>query len=91
MQTSQFQEAMRQAGRDNAREAVSVLLGAQLAAVAALHSALRTGSAATRVRAARALLELGLRVHDDDAQQRLDDIERRIAEWDEFTPRLRRA
>jgi hypothetical protein len=71
----QFLEALRDAGRRNAGEAMSHLLGAQLEAVEALRQAIRSGSPAVKVRAGRALLELGLKISDDDLGQRLERLE----------------
>jgi hypothetical protein len=71
----EFMEALRDAGRRNADEARSHLLAAQLEAVQALRQALRTGSPAVKVRAARALLELGLKVAGDDVDERLQRLE----------------
>ncbi len=72
-----FQHALRVAGRDRASEATSLLFAAQRDAVACLVAALSARSDATRVRAARALLEIGMRAASDDLETRLSDLERR--------------
>lgn len=71
-----LQDALRAEGRAQARDATAVLFAAQGEAVAALRDALRAGSPATRVRAARALLEVGLRYLTHDHEERLTDLER---------------
>ena len=76
-----FAAALRGEARLAAREATSSLLAAQGEAVAALRAALRAPSVATRVRAARALLEVGLRATDDDTEQRPIELERRSEQW----------
>lgn len=81
--TEGFRAATRSAARDAASEAASMLLGVQEQAVEALRRNLTSPSHAVQVRAARALLELGQRVADDDADQRLTDLEERAARWHE--------
>ncbi len=76
-----FQGALREAGRESAREATSLLLSAQQDAVRTLRAALTAPSAATRVRAARAILELGIKASSDDVEQRLTSLEEGIASW----------
>jgi hypothetical protein len=73
--TPEFLDALRTAGRRSADEATSHLLAAQLEAVTTLRQMLRTGTPAVRVRAARALLELGLKVADGEIDDRLDRLE----------------
>ena len=75
-----FRSAYRAAGRAAASEAVTSLLAAQGEAVAALRAALVAESPATRVRAARALLEVGRHAYDDDIEQRLEALEE-VARW----------
>lgn len=75
------QAALRELGRESARESVSLLLAAQHEAVAALRRSLTSRSDATRVRAARALLEVGQRVADDDLEQRITELEGRLDGW----------
>ncbi|TGN32085.1 hypothetical protein [Aeromicrobium chenweiae] len=75
-----FRVAYRAAGRAAASEAVSALLAAQGEAVAALRKALTAESAATRVRAARALLEVGRHVLDEDIEERIERLEE-VTRW----------
>lgn len=49
---------------------------------------LASGSAATRVRAARAVLELAARLTDDDLAARLAELERRAERWTEGPSRI---
>ena len=76
-----FATAYREAARQAAREAVSALLAAQGEAVAVLRANLHTGTPATQVRAARALLELGVRVREDDTDERLRALELEVEAW----------
>lgn len=76
-----FQDALRAAGRDRAAEATSLLFAAQREAVVTLRECLGAGSDATRVRAARALLEIGMRAASDDVEARLREVERRFEAW----------
>ncbi len=76
-----FRAAYRAASRTAAGEALSRLLSAQSRAVETLVDCLTAPSHATRVRAARALLEIGARALDDDVDQRLDELERRVEAW----------
>lgn len=75
-----FRNAYRAAGRAAAAEAVTALLAAQGQAVAALRTALDAESAVTRVRAARALLEVGRHAIDDDTEERIERLEE-VARW----------
>jgi hypothetical protein len=76
-----FAAAYRFVARAAAREAVSALLAAQRAAVATLRDSLIAESDAVRVRAARALLEVGARALDDDFEERVSDLEREVSRW----------
>lgn len=76
-----FRAAYRTASRTAAGEALSALLSAQSLAIETLVRCLTAESAATQVRAARALLEIGTRALDDDLDQRLDELERRVEAW----------
>lgn len=78
---SQFTAAMRAESRRAASRAVSQLLAAQTEAVECLRAAMRTGTPAVRVRAARAVLEVGARTAADDLDLRLDELERRTEGW----------
>lgn len=80
--------AYRSVARDAAREAVSGLIAAQRLAVESLVVCLSSESDAVKVRSARAILEVGARALDDDLDQRLDDLERRMAEWQQDRPAL---
>lgn len=75
-----FRGAYRAAGRAAASEAVSALLAAQGEAVAALRLALTAQSPATRVRAARALLEVGRHALDEDIEDRIERLEE-VTRW----------
>lgn len=86
-----FASAYRAAARDAAREATTALLAAQREAVQVLRSCLREGSPATRVRAARALLELGVRVAADDMDERLSQLEEEVHRWEATGTALRLA
>jgi transposase len=70
-----FAEALRDAARGSAGEALSHLLAAGVEAVEALRETVRTGAPALRVRAAQILLENGLKVAGDDLDQRLARLE----------------
>jgi hypothetical protein len=73
--SAEFADAMRSEARESFRQAHTQLLAAGLEAVAALRQALRTGSPAGKIRAARTLLELGLKVAEDDFDERLERLE----------------
>jgi hypothetical protein len=70
-----FAEALKDAGRQSAAEATSVLLSTQMAAVNSLREAVETGSPAVKVRAARAILELGIKISENDIEERLRALE----------------
>jgi transposase len=84
-----FAEALRDAARDSAGEALSQLLAAGAEAVEALREAVRTGSPALRVRAAQILLENGLKVAGDDLDQRIAKLEEQAWSTDSNGPALR--
>lgn len=87
--TDQFAAAYREAARESAREATSALLAAQREAVDVLRQCLRDGTPATRVRAARALLELGVRVAAEDLDERVRELEEEVRRWDaQSAPKL---
>lgn len=75
-----FRSAFRAAGRAAASEALTALLAAQGEAVAALRAALVAESPATRVRAARALLEVGRHAFEDDIEERIERLEE-VTRW----------
>lgn len=77
-----FAAEYRRRSRAIAREAATDLLAAQRQAVLTLREGMASGSHATRVRAARAVMELAARLLDDDMDQRLVDLERRAANWE---------
>ena len=81
LNSDDFRAAYRAASRTAAGQALSRLLSAQDRAVETLVRGLTAESAATQVRAARALLEIGTRALDDDLDQRLDELERRVEAW----------
>jgi hypothetical protein len=76
-----FAAQYRSAARDASQQAVSALLAAQLGAVAVLRAALVGGTAASRIRAARCLLELGVKVAERDLDERLDTLEAEVNRW----------
>ncbi len=82
-----FALAYRAASRESAREATSALLSAQREAVDVLRQCLRDGTPATRVRAARALLELGVRVAGEDLDERVRELEEEVRGWDDHATR----
>lgn len=86
-----FVTAYRAAARESARTAVSALLSAQEEAVGVLRQHLRAVSPATAVRAARALLELGVRVGAEDLDERITGLEQEVARWEAERPNLRLA
>lgn len=85
-----FASEYRAAARESAREATSALLAAQREAVQVLRACMQDGTSATRVRAARAVLELGVRVAADDLDERLADLEEEVRRWEQ-QPGLRLA
>jgi hypothetical protein len=76
-----FSAAYRGTARDASRQAISALLAAQLEAVETLRGALHDGTPATQVWAARALLEIGVRVREADTDERLDLLESEVNRW----------
>jgi len=76
-----FAAAYRSTARDASRQALSALLSAQLEAVAALRDALQAESPATQVRAARALLEVGVRARESDLDERINAVEEEVTRW----------
>lgn len=57
-------------------------------AVQVLRSGLTRGSAASKARCARALVELALKVAEDDVDERLSELEREVATWHDGRPTL---
>jgi len=84
---AEFSDALREFARSGFRDARSQLLAAQTEAVQVLWQALRTGSPAEKIRAARTILELGLKVAEDDYEERLKRLERLEATWPDGTTR----
>jgi hypothetical protein len=82
-----FQDELREQARQSFRRARNQLLAAQEEAVETLWKNLRTGTTADQVRAARALLDLGLKVAEDDYEERLKRLERLEATWPVGTTR----
>lgn len=78
-----FAAAYRQSAREVHREAVSALLSAQREAVDALRAGLADRNPNVRLRSARALLELGVRVSADDFSERLEALEAEVTRWSE--------
>jgi hypothetical protein len=79
------QEAFMAAHRAQARElnaqALQSLMAAQQEAVQVLREGLAAESMATRVRAASRLLEIGLKLREHDTEERLIELERKVAAW----------
>jgi HD-like signal output (HDOD) protein len=73
--SAEFADALRSEARESFRQAHTQLLAAQLEAVQVLRQAMRTGTEATRERAARTLLELGLKAGEGDREERLKRLE----------------
>jgi hypothetical protein len=84
---AEFSDALREFARSGFRDARSQLLAAQAEAVQVLWQALRTGSQAEKIRAARTILELDLKVAEDDYEERLRRLERLEATWPGGTTR----
>lgn len=77
-----FAAEYRKRAREIASTAHADLLAATGEAVQALRVAMADGSPATRVRAARSVLEVALRISEDDFEQRLTALEGREAnQW----------
>jgi len=76
-----FTEAVQQVARDTHRAASASLLAAQRNAVGVLRDALDERSASVRIRAAVALLEYGRHAADNDIDERLGSVERRLRQW----------
>jgi hypothetical protein len=76
--SAEFADALRSEARESFRQAHTQLLAAQAEAVQVLRQALRTGSSAEQIRAARTLLELGLKVSEDDHGERLALLEEAV-------------
>lgn len=75
-----FRTEYRTAARDAAETAVNRILGAQERAIDTLLDVMGDGTPAARQRAARAVLEVGLRLADEDIDRRLSEVERRLEE-----------
>ena len=84
---AEFSDALREFARSGFRDARRQLLAAQAEAVQVLWQALRTGSQAEKIPAARTILELGLKVAEDDYEERLKRLERLEATWSGGTTR----
>lgn len=84
-----FRAEYQRRARSLAADAGVDLLAASAQAVATLRAGMASGSAATRVRAARCVLELASRLADDDLADRLAELERRVVEqWTDGPSRL---
>lgn len=81
MESDVFMDAYRDQARKNSAQAHSALMAGQLEAAEVLRTALTVESATVRIRAASRLLEIGLKVTDDDLDQRLRDLEREVRQW----------
>lgn len=81
MASEPFAATYRTEARASAREAVSAVLAAQREAVEVLRTQMHTGAPATRVRAAVALLGLGVKVREDDVEERLAELEQEVTSW----------
>lgn len=76
-----FRNEYRCRARQLSADAGIDLLAASAQAVATLRTAMASGSPATRVRAARSVLELASKLQDDDLADRLAELERRAGQW----------
>lgn len=86
--TAAFQQVVRGEARSLSADAASTLLAVMGEAVEALRVGLRTGTPAGRIRAARTILELGLRINEADVDHRLSALEEKVgASWDHETTR----
>lgn len=81
MQAGPFIVAYRDQARRNSGQAHSALMDAQLEAVQVLRKALRADAVGVRIRAASRLLEVGLKVRDEDLELRLEELERKARQW----------
>lgn len=79
--TEVFRGEYRRRARALSDDAAVGLLAASSEAVRTLRTAMVSGSPATRVRAARAVLELASKLQDDDLADRLAELERRAGQW----------
>lgn len=79
--TPEFQEALREFSRAIFRDSHSLLQAASKDAAAKLWELTRTGDPATAIRAAAKILELALKVADDDWDERLDRLEQLERAW----------
>jgi hypothetical protein len=77
----ELQEALREFSRAIFRDSHSLLQAASKDAVAKLWEVTRTGDPATAIRAAAKILELGLKVADDDWDERLERLEQLERAW----------
>lgn len=77
-----FARAVRERSQSLSRDAHDQLRAAQVEAVDALRAAMRDGTPATRVRAARAVLEVAMRHEASDLDQRIADVEGVVRRWD---------
>ena len=74
-------DAYREQARKNSGQAHSALMAAQLEAVEVLRNALKAETVGVRIRAASQILEIGLKIRDDDLELRLVELERRAGQW----------
>lgn len=76
--TDAFRDAYRAQARETSAQAVTALMGGQLRAVEVLLKGLDSDTDAVRTRTATKLLELGIRVREDDIAERLEALERAV-------------
>lgn len=81
MHSDAFMDAYREQARKNSGQAHSALMAAQLEAVEVLRNALKAEAVGVRIRAASRILEIGLKVRDEDLELRLVELERKAARW----------
>lgn len=79
----EFASEYRRQAREASEVAISATMAAQSAALAVLVEVMQApeATAAARVRAARAVLEVGLRLRDHEVDDRLDDLEQEVRRW----------
>ncbi|MGO4144146.1 hypothetical protein AB4Y77_03600 [Paenarthrobacter sp. YAF11_1] len=85
-----FMAAYRAQTREVSAHALQSLMAAQQEAVQVLRDGLAADSIPTRIRAASRLLEIGLKVREHDIEERLEELERRAASWQQSNELVRR-
>lgn len=76
--TDAFRAEYRAQAQETSRQALTAVLTGQRRAVEVLLRGLDSDTDAVRVRAATRILELGLKLKDDDVEERLTDLEQKL-------------